>query len=109
MTTATKETPEQELARIQSGYSTNDSKLVDMISQRLEIPRIEVQPRANVFKYRTWKHQGRQVRKGEKGFKITVFMDFVEKDKKTGELTGKMGKSPKGCTVFHISQTEPCK
>ena len=64
----------------------------------------DIQPKENVFTYRKWQELGRQVKKGEKGVKISWLapMNRKEGDERTGmrHLTR---------SVFHISQTEPIK
>ncbi len=60
----------------------------------------DIQPRVNILTYHAWKALGRQVQKGQHGVKITTWISY--KDKKTGEDK----RRPKGCTVFHITQTE---
>ena len=60
------------------------------------IPEMGILPRENVFTYGAWRHQGRQVRKGEHGVKVMTFV----KDEKTGRSYAKR------TAVFHISQTD---
>lgn len=64
----------------------------------------DIDPRENVFTYKAWRAKGRQVRKGEKGVKILVYIPFWFKDKETGDK--KRGTSQRTATVFHISQTD---
>jgi len=61
----------------------------------------DILPRENVFTYNAWMAQGRRVKRGEHGVKITTFIP--KKDKKTGE---KKGVRPWISTVFHVTQTE---
>jgi len=60
------------------------------------IPEIGIIPRENVFTYGAWRHEGRQVRRGEHGVKVMTFV----KDEKTGRSYAKR------TAVFHISQTD---
>lgn len=64
----------------------------------------EIKPRENVFTYNAWKALGRQVKRGEHGVKICVFVETSKKNKETGEVS--YHKYPKSSTVFHVSQTE---
>lgn len=65
----------------------------------------DIEPRVNVFTYNAWLALGRQVKRGEKGVKITTWIGIPIKDEETGERKGAR-KRPKTTTVFHISQTE---
>lgn len=65
------------------------------------IPEADILPRENIFTYHAWRHKGRQVRKGQRGVRITTWITLRDKD--TGEITGRR---PKQAVVFHISQTE---
>ena len=81
--------------RAVSGNSPmNESRIISAFVQR-GIPEQEIIPRVNVFTYRAWQHEKRQVRKGEKGVKVITFIE----DRKTKQ------KRPKSAHVFHISQT----
>ena len=66
----------------------------------------DIRPRENVFTYSAWKHQGRQVRKGEKGVAITTFIPVSEKKDAGGKVTRKGGTRPRTAYVFHVSQTD---
>ena len=69
------------------------------------IPESEIKPRVNVFTYNAWKAKGRQVKRGEKGVKISTWVPMTRKDADTGEKRS-IGRRPKTATVFHVSQTE---
>ena len=83
------------------------------------IPEGEIKPRANVFTYHAWRALGRQVRRGEHGVKVTIFVSVQGKD--AGEMTGETAEEaraayakaghpcrrPWTATVFHVSQTDP--
>lgn len=64
-------------------------------------------PGQNVRTYRAWRALGRQVRKGEKSVRLTVWRpigeDRVDDDGKTHPAP----KRPCSACVFHISQTDP--
>ena len=60
----------------------------------------EILPRENVFTYNAWQALNRQVKKGEKGIKITTWIKIKVKE------TGAESTRPKSTTVFHISQTK---
>jgi len=104
MNTATaKETQQQALARARNGQSKNDLLVIQAFTDRGWAPE-DVKPRENVFTYKAWQALGRQVRKGEKGVKVCVYVDVEETDDegKTVERT-----VPRRSTVFHIDQTDP--
>ena len=107
MSTATaKEKQEQALARARNGHSKNDLLVMMAFTERGWAPE-DVKPRENVFTYKAWQALGRQVRKGEKGVKVCVYITTEETDKKTGETVER--KKPWSSTVFHIDQTDPKK
>ena len=68
------------------------------------IPEDDILPRRNVFTYHAWKELGRQVRKGEHGVRLQVWITKPE-ETKDGKVTRKARTYPKYTTVFHISQT----
>ena len=72
------------------------------------IPETEIEPRVNVLTYRAWQAKGRQVRKGEKGVKITTWIPMTKKNRITGEKE-KIGVKPRVASVFHITQTDPAE
>lgn len=61
----------------------------------------DIRPRENVLTYAAWQALGRQVRKGEKGVRVSTWL--------TVENNGQRVTVPKITTVFHITQTEPKK
>jgi len=65
----------------------------------------DILPRENVFTYNAWRALNRQVRKGEKGVKVVVFLKSEKTDKESGEK--KESRFQRTTTVFHISQTDP--
>ena len=111
MVTLTKEVSEVQalsLDRAKNGKSFSNYPIIIAGFVAMGIGEIDIKPRNNVFTYQAWRAQGRQVRKGQHGVKICVFipMDTKEKDKKTGEVKGKTSSRPRQTTVFHISQTD---
>ena len=70
------------------------------------IPEGDIRPRENVFTYHAWRALGRQVRRGEKGVKVTTWAPITEKNEETGERKV-TGKRPWSAVVFHVSQTDP--
>jgi hypothetical protein len=48
---------------------------------------------------------GRQVKRGEKGVRVTTFIPIERTDETTGEKK-RSGSRPWAATVFHISQTK---
>lgn len=71
----------------------------------------DILPRENIFTYNAWLAKGRQVRKGEKGVKIEVFIPVTKKDEEKPDDESKKVSftRAKPTTVFHISQTDPKK
>lgn len=76
------------------------------------IPEEEIIPRENVFTYNAWLQLGRQVRKGERGVKITSMVPKTIRDTE-GNYVPDIGENGAqrmravGASVFHISQTDP--
>jgi antirestriction protein ArdC len=68
------------------------------------IPEHEILPRVNVFVYKAWQAKGRQVRKGEKGVRITT---WITMGPKKDDPKGKTARRPQSTSVFHVSQTDP--
>lgn len=102
----TTETQQETLDRIQSGYSKNDT-IVMMAFNAAGVPLDDIIPRQNVLTYKAWRAAGRQVAKGAKSLRVTVWIPKKDKkDPKTGE-TIRGGVYPKTCSLFHISQTVP--
>ena len=102
----TKETPAEALDRIESGFSKNDALVVALFAAR-GIDPADVEPRVNVLTYRAWQAKGRQVCKGEKSVRLTVYIPIDEKrDAVTGKVTRAAGSRPWSSAVFHISQTK---
>ena len=98
MTTAVKETPQEALERIQSGYSKNDLVVIAAFAAQ----GLDVEPRVDVLTYRAWIGKGRQVQKGEKGLRVTVWIPVVDKESGLPD-----GVRPKPTALFHVNQTKP--
>ena len=62
-------------------------------------------PGQNVRTYRAWRSIGRQVRKGERSVRCTVWLSVEKPDKRNPEKT-KVVSYPKTACVFHVSQTD---
>ena len=62
-------------------------------------------PGQNVRTYRAWRAIHRQVRKGEKSVRCTVWLS-VEKPSKADPTKTKLVSFPKTACVFHVSQTD---
>ena len=91
------------LGRAASGTSiANYATIFGALMDR-GIPESEILPRENVFTYHAWRALGRQVRRGEHGVKIAVWIPKVETDTIGKESTRLMATT---ATVFHISQTD---
>ena len=67
------------------------------------IPLEQIEPRVNVLTYAAWQAVGRQVKKGEKGVKVTTFVPVTKKREGAAPDKFKMARST---TVFHITQTD---
>ena len=104
----TKETPAEALARIQNGFSKNDALVVALFAAR-GIDPADVEPRVNVLTYRAWQAKGRQVCKGERSVRISVYIPIDEKRDDNGKITRQAGSRPWTSAVFHISQTKAVK
>lgn len=101
-----KETPAEALARIQSGFSKNDSLVVALFAAR-GIDPAAIEPRENVLTYRAWQAKGRQVCKGERSVKISTFIPVEAKvDPVTGKVLEPASSRPWTAAVFHVSQTK---
>jgi len=96
------ETTENMLSRIETGISGNDVIVINEFSMR----GIDAIPRVDTFTYRAWVAKGRQVRKGEHGVKIPVYIRMEKKGKKPGDKPESYTR-PRSTTVFHKSQTDP--
>ena len=67
----------------------------------------DIEPRVNVFTFAAWKALKRQVRKGEHGVRITVWITCQKKQADQVEGEPDAYRRPKKTTVFHVSQTDP--
>lgn len=106
MTTTTKESPTEALARIQDGFSKNDALVIALFAARGINPS-DIEPRVNVFTYKAWRAKGRQVCKGEKSVRISTYIPVPEKlDPKTGKVLQAATSRPWTASVFHVSQTK---
>jgi len=102
----------ESLNRARSGSSSNDSLVVSSFSA---LGYADIRPRENVLTYRAWQAAGRQVRKGEKGVPLPVFVPYKGKGENPDSVPasasdGKKSKprmARKTATVFHIDQTDP--
>lgn len=97
------------LERAQSSQSAaNDAIVIEAFASRGGISAGDVEPRVNVLTYRAWRAKGRQVRRGEKGVKVTTWVErsVEETDPRTGRTETKVSRYPRAATVFHISQTD---
>ncbi len=61
----------------------------------------DIRPRENIFTYRAWQAQGRQVKRGEKGVRISSWIPMNKKgDEKSKTMRHRI------VSVFHVDQTE---
>ena len=109
-TTLSREELQQEaLSRAQGGMSMANYVPIFEGFTAKGIPFDEIIPRVNVFTYHAWRAKGRQVRKGEKGVRVTTWITPKGKDDAPAKESDKKerGKIAWGATVFHVSQTDP--
>ncbi len=111
MVTLTKEVPErqaQSLDRAKNGKSTANYLAILAGFSAMGILESDIKPRNNVFTYQAWRAQGRQVRKGVHGVRISTFVPITIKDKKhpNDRSKDKTASKPRQTTVFHFSQTD---
>ena len=87
--------------------NSNDSPVIIQLVNR-GIPLADITtfgPGQNVRTYRAWRSIGRQVRKGERSVRCTVWLSVEKPDKRNPEKT-KVVSYPKTACVFHVSQTD---
>ena len=87
--------------------NSNDSPVIIQLVNR-GIPLADITtfgPGQNVRTYRAWRSIGRQVRKGERSVRCTVWLSVEKPDKRNPEKT-KVVSYPKNACVFHIDQTD---
>jgi len=92
------------LDRARNGQSAGNYAAIFSGLMEKGIAETEIKPRENVFTYQAWLAQGRHVRKGEHGVRVSVFVKTEKVDADTGET--RFSSFPKGTTVFHITQTD---
>lgn len=99
------ETPAETLARIQSGYSSND----ELVLEAFEAAGFEdVEPRVTVLTYKAWKAKGRQVLRGEKALRVMVWAPVFSKAERDEAGRPKVvGMRQRAASLFHVSQTDP--
>lgn len=68
------------------------------------IPADDIRPRENVLTYHAWHAQGRQVRKGEHGVRITTWIPIGNDEAEDPDKARRL--RPKTAVVFHVSQTD---
>lgn len=89
---------EESLSRAIGTLQSQNDSVVEMHYAALGI---HATPRVDVFTYNAWQALGRQVRKGEHGCRLTVWIH------PSPSATNKEPKPfPKSTTVFHVSQTD---
>ena len=91
------------LNRATTGSSVSNEAIV--IAHFTGLGCADIRPRQNCLSYRAWRASGRQVRKGEKGCRVTTWVPIESNDRATGEKIRRV--RPKAAYVFHISQTDP--
>ena len=92
----------EQLSRARNGDAASNYPAIFAGFEALGIPADDIMPRVNVFTYRAWQAQNRQVRRGEHGVKVVTWITGKPADDGT---EGR--KFPKSATVFHVTQTDP--
>lgn len=95
------------LDRAENGQSMMNYDTIYDGFEEMGIDPDEIEPRENVLTYNAWQAKGRQVRKGQHGVKITVFVPATKRGE-NGE-PDRHFKISKLVAVFHISQTQKSK
>lgn len=84
--------------------SQNDQLVIDGFAAR----GIQATPRVDVFTYNAWQALGRQVRKGEKSVRVTVYIPCNPSAADRAKNPAAPARvRPRTAYVFHISQTDP--
>lgn len=94
------------LDRAENGQSTMNFEAIYDGFEAMDIDPDDIEPRDNVLTYNAWQAKGRQVRKGQHGVKITV---FVPASKREDDGTVRSFKLARNVSVFHVSQTQKAK
>ena len=98
---------QEALIRATSGNSLGNFPAIFDGFEAKGIPADQIKPRENVLTYAAWQAVKRQVRKGEKGVKVSSFRSYSKTVKNDdGSEKTVSGSKPSRATVFHISQTE---
>ena len=98
------EIQQEALRRAQDNSSAhNEASVIEQFVDR-GLDAQDVKPRENVLTYNAWRAKGRQVRRGEKGVRITTWIP-ITRSTPSGKV--KDGVRPKTASVFHITQTDP--
>ena len=106
------------LSRAMHGQSTSNLGEIIKGFKTMGIPEPDIRPRENVFTFWAWKALGRQVRKGERGVRVTTWVESRKRlqanhrDQRSDEAdvaadANTRARFSRPVTVFHISQTEP--
>ena len=69
------------------------------------IPVAEINPGENCLTYPAWQALGRQVRRGEKGVKVTTYVQMTKAGTTEGEEEQTYSR-PWTAAVFHVTQTD---
>jgi hypothetical protein len=92
------------LARARSSSSLQNESIAIAEFQRRGFS--DVRPRENVLTYAAWRAAGRQVRKGEKGVKLTVWIGVGDETDDSGQVVKRGRRFARSTRVFHIDQTD---
>ena len=94
------------LGRAVSGQSVRNYAAIFEGCDEKGIPEDEVQPRENVFTYNAWRGKGRQVKRGEKGIRISVWCPGRGPESVLSEEPDSAARGYwRTACVFHVSQT----
>lgn len=95
------------LGRAVNGQSLRNYAAIFEGCDERGIPEGEVQPRENVFTYNAWRGKGRQVSRGQKGIRISVWVPGASgNEDRPEDYGGGRDGYWRTAHVFHVSQTE---
>jgi hypothetical protein len=94
------------LTRAQSGQSFANYAAIFEGFEAKGIAPGDIIPRENVLTYQAWRGLGRQVRRGERGVKVSTFVEMTKQDPNDPAKVETF-KRPRATTVFHLTQTDP--
>ena len=106
------------LNRAMHGQSTSNLDEIFKGFKAIGIAEVDILPRQNIFTFWAWKALGRKVRKGERGVRVTTWIErrlLLRSDPNhqhsnaadAAAEANTRSRFSRPVTVFHINQTEP--